>query len=190
MAFKISILVVVAVILSISSEPWLATQAQAAEQEDQIYSVTSDFQPKNDKAKQPASSDTIELQSGNGQPSSVSNVKVSDPLTGGSLTGVGMSLGKQGNKIIVMQFMTGGVAEAAGIQKGDEIVSVDGKSIGSNPTIDGVVKLIRGPVNSKVSILIQRGTTRQTFTMTRVLFRTPIDGFCPARKTNNPQTMP
>lgn len=128
------------------------------------------------------------MQQGTGQPCSISSVTVSDPLTGGSLTGVGMSLGKEGSKIIVMQFMKGGVAEAAGIHKGDEIIGVDGKFIGPNPTIDGVVKLIRGPVNSKVSILIQRGTTRQTFTMALVLFRTPIDGFCPARKSENPPT--
>jgi predicted metalloprotease with PDZ domain len=188
MTFNTSILLMVATILSISSEPLLV--AQAAEPEVQSHSTTSDVQPKNDHAKLPTSLDTIELQSGNGQPSTVTGVTVSDPLTGGSLTGVGMSLGKEGNKIIVMQFMPGGVAEAAGIQKGDEIVSVDGKSIGSNPTIDGVVKLIRGPVNSKVSILIRRGSTSQTFTMTRVLFRTPIDGFCPARKKDNQQTMP
>ncbi len=188
MAFKISILLLVAAILTIFSESLLV--AQATEPEVQSHPTTSDVQPKNDQAKLPASLDTIELQSGNGQPSTVSGVTVSDPLTGGSLTGVGMSLGKEGNKIIVMQFMPGGVAEAAGIQKGDEIVSVDGKPIGSNPTIDGVVKLIRGPVNSKVSILIQRGATHQTFTMTRVLFRTPIDGLCPARKKDNRQTSP
>lgn len=184
MAFKISILLLVAAILSISSESLLV--AQAAEPEDQSHSITSDFQPKIDQAKQPASLDTNKMQPGKGQPSTMSGVKVSDPLTDGSLTGVGMSLGKERNKIIVMQFIPGGVAEAAGIQKGDEIISVDGKSIGSNPTIDGVVKLIRGPVNSKVSILIRRGATSKTFTMRRVLFRTPIDGFCPARKKDNP----
>ncbi len=188
MPFKISILLLVAAVLSISSESLL--MAQAAEPEVQRHSTTSDVRPKNNLAKTPATLDAMELQSDNGQPSTVSRVNVSDPLTGGSLTGVGMTLDKKGNKIIVMQFMPGGVAEAAGIQKGDEIVSIDGKSIGSNPTIDGVVKLIRGPVNSKVSILIQRGTTRQTFTMTQVLFRTPIYGFCPARKKGNPRPIP
>ncbi|MBX9877267.1 MAG: PDZ domain-containing protein [Candidatus Obscuribacterales bacterium] len=179
MPFKIDILLVVTTILSISSGSLLI--AYAAETEDQSHSTTSNFQNRNDHTKPSSTSDTSEMQSGNGQPSPASGITVSDPLTGGSLTGVGMTLGKQGKKIVVMQFITGGVAEAAGIQKGDEIISVDGRSIGSNPTINGVVKLIRGPVDSKVSILVQRGTTRQSFTMTRVLFRTPIDGFCPAR---------
>lgn len=65
-------------------------------------------------------------------------------------------------------------AEKAGVQAGDELLSVDGKDI-SNMSLDQAVALIRGPGGSKVVLSIIRPPSTQPFevTITRGNIPTP-----------------
>ncbi len=76
------------------------------------------------------------------------------------LFGVGMQLGMHDHKVVVIAPIDGTPASGAGIQPGDEITEVDKKPV-KGQSLDQVVKQIRGPLNTPVSITLQRKTERK-----------------------------
>jgi carboxyl-terminal processing protease len=83
------------------------------------------------------------------------------------LFGVGMQLGmNKEHKVVVIAPIEGTPAFAAGIHPGDEIVEVDSKPV-KGQSLDQVVKQIRGPLSTKVSITFQRKTERHKVAMNR-----------------------
>jgi carboxyl-terminal processing protease len=83
------------------------------------------------------------------------------------LFGVGMQLGmNKEHKVVVIAPIEGTPAFAAGIHPGDEIIEVDSKPV-KGQSLDQVVKQIRGLINTKVSITIQRKTERHKLAMSR-----------------------
>ncbi|MEM9137160.1 MAG: carboxyl-terminal processing protease CtpC [Cyanobacteria bacterium P01_F01_bin.42] len=78
--------------------------------------------------------------------------------TSGELTGVGIQISQdeETNKIIVISPIEGSPAAAAGIIAQDEILKVDDEST-TGMDINEVVGLIRGPVDSEVTLTIGRG---------------------------------
>jgi carboxyl-terminal processing protease len=76
----------------------------------------------------------------------------------GSFTGIGAELGSDNdNHIVIVSPLSGYPAEKAGLKSKDIIAAVDGQStIGLS--IDSVVKKIRGPENTSVSLTIIRGS--------------------------------
>lgn len=88
--------------------------------------------------------------------------------TSGELTGVGIQItqDEETRDVTVISPIDGSPAAKAGILSKDVIVKVDGKSV-KGMDINGVVSLIRGPVNSQVVLTITRGDRQLDFTITR-----------------------
>jgi carboxyl-terminal processing protease len=75
----------------------------------------------------------------------------------GSFTGIGAELGTDNdNHILVISPLSGYPAQQAGLQTKDIIAAVD-KVPTSGMSVDSVVKKIRGPENTKVTLTIVRG---------------------------------
>lgn len=82
-----------------------------------------------------------------------------------SFSGVGLALKTYEDKIIVESVIEGGPAEKNGILQADDVIVQIAQEDGSKTEIqgmgtDGVVKLIRGPSQSKVTITVERNGKR------------------------------
>ncbi len=87
----------------------------------------------------------------------------------GKFFGIGATLtptNSDGTGASITELMLGMPAQQAGLQVGDKIVKVDGEDV-SKLTLNNVVRKIRGAENTKVKLLIQRGTAELTFEITR-----------------------
>lgn len=73
----------------------------------------------------------------------------------GTFTGIGAELGKRDGKLVVIAPLSGSPAEKAGLQAGDQIVTVDDKDV-SNLSIDEAVGKIRGDVGTEVVLGVIR----------------------------------
>ncbi len=83
------------------------------------------------------------------------------------LFGVGMQLGmNKEHKVVVIAPIEGTPAYNAGMQSGDEIYEVDNKPV-KGQSLDVVVKQIRGPIDTKVSITFMRKAERKKVTLQR-----------------------
>lgn len=75
----------------------------------------------------------------------------------GEFDGIGVEFGIIRDTIYVVAPLTGGPSEKLGIQSGDQIISVDGKTVaGTGITNRDVFDLLRGPRGSKVNIEVKR----------------------------------
>ncbi len=75
----------------------------------------------------------------------------------GEFDGIGVEFGIIRDTIYVVAPLTGGPSEALGIQSGDQIISVDGKTVaGIGITNREVFDYLRGPSGSKVAVEIKR----------------------------------
>lgn len=75
----------------------------------------------------------------------------------GAFDGIGVEFGIIRDTIYVVSPLTGGPSEKLGIQSGDQIIVVDGKTVaGTGITNNDVFKLLRGPNGSKVEVDIKR----------------------------------
>ena len=81
--------------------------------------------------------------------------------TSGELSGVGiqLSLDKDTKELVVVSPIDGSPAARADVKPKDVIVQINGKSTKGMNTEDAV-KLIRGPVGTKVSLVLRRGKTQ------------------------------
>jgi len=83
------------------------------------------------------------------------------------LFGVGIQLGMSDlKKIVVIAPIAGSPASNAGVLPGDEILEVEGELVAGQP-LDSVVKKIRGPINTKVTLTMLRDGKRLPFPLTR-----------------------
>ena len=84
------------------------------------------------------------------------NKRLTESLDG-AFEGVGVQFNIMNDTIMVVQVVSGGPSERAGIRAGDRIVSVNDSTIAGNGiTNDQVFKLLRGKKHTKVKIGIQR----------------------------------
>jgi carboxyl-terminal processing protease len=75
----------------------------------------------------------------------------------GEFDGIGVEFGIIRDTIYVVAPLTGGPSEKLGIQSGDQIIKVDGKTVaGTGITNRDVFDLLRGPRGSKVGVDIKR----------------------------------
>ncbi|WP_428064934.1 S41 family peptidase [Candidatus Avelusimicrobium facis] len=79
--------------------------------------------------------------------------------TRGDFGGLGIRLSKVDGFVTVMSPMPNTPAFAAGVMPGDRVLRVDGKEI-SGMELDEAVELMRGPVGSKVHIVMSRKNTK------------------------------
>lgn len=77
--------------------------------------------------------------------------------------GVGMVLDNRSGSVLVASVNEGGPAERAGVQKGDEILAVEGAPVAGMP-IEQVVGVIRGPAGTPVRLQLRR--SGQSFVVT------------------------
>ncbi|WP_268035071.1 S41 family peptidase [Algoriphagus sp. PAP.12] len=88
----------------------------------------------------------------------------------GEFDGIGVEFGIIRDTIYVVAPLTGGPSEALGIQSGDQIINVDGKTVaGTGITNRDVFDLLRGPKGSQVVVDIKRKNQPEliTFDITR-----------------------
>jgi carboxyl-terminal processing protease len=95
----------------------------------------------------------------------------------GTFGGIGANL-EQTEQGYVLAPLAGQPAAAAGIQKGDLLLMVDGREVPPEMTSDEVVALLRGEVGSQVTLVVRRtplsGDAEElTFTITRREIQTP-----------------
>lgn len=95
------------------------------------------------------------------------NEEFEEDLTG-EFGGVGIQVETRQNRIVVIAPLAGTPGERAGIRRGDEIVSIDGKAVESGGSVDGIVSRLRGKPKTKVAIGLFRPATQETLNLTLV----------------------
>jgi carboxyl-terminal processing protease len=86
----------------------------------------------------------------------------------GEFGGIGVQVETRDNRVIVIAPLAGTPGERAGIQRGDEIVSIDGRTIEGSSSVDAIIERLRGKPKTPVSIRLFRPATQQTFNLTLV----------------------
>ncbi|HYP15572.1 MAG TPA: S41 family peptidase, partial [Opitutus sp.] len=84
----------------------------------------------------------------------------------GDFSGIGIQVEMRDGRVLVIAPIANSPAERAGIQRGDEVVAVDGKGIQKDLTMDGVVESLRGKPRTKVSIDLYRPSVNARFQLT------------------------
>jgi carboxyl-terminal processing protease len=111
-------------------------------------------------------------------------VRERDDSLSGSFVGVGAVLDQRDDRVFIVRVLRDSPAERAGVQAGDEIVSVDGGPV-VGLTVDEIVTRVRGPEGSDVTLELKGldGRTR-TLTITRAKLDLPLVswGFAPGTR--------
>ncbi|HYD85543.1 MAG TPA: S41 family peptidase, partial [Opitutus sp.] len=84
----------------------------------------------------------------------------------GDFTGVGIQVEMREGKVRVIAPIANSPAERAGIQRGDEILGVDGKGIEDKSSMGTVVERLRGKPRTRVTIDLYRPTAERKFQVT------------------------
>lgn len=86
----------------------------------------------------------------------------------GNFDGIGIEFNIFNDTIVVVTPLSGGPSESLGIQSGDKIVRVDGKTVaGIGITTSDVMKALKGPRGSQVEVTILRGEKEIDYTIVR-----------------------
>jgi len=93
----------------------------------------------------------------------------------GRFGGIGVTMRRNDPGDLVFTPLPDSPAIKAGIQDGDVLLSVDGKTITSTMTFDDIAALVRGKVGTHVTIVVRRAReeTLLSFTITRQEIQTP-----------------
>jgi carboxyl-terminal processing protease len=86
--------------------------------------------------------------------------------TSGRYAGIGAEVDMRDGFVTVIAPIAGTPADSAGLQSGDRILTIDGKST-YRLTMEEVHSALRGPAGSKVRLTIDRGTGGSSVTLTR-----------------------
>lgn len=86
----------------------------------------------------------------------------------GQFGGVGLQVETRQSRVIVIAPLAGTPGERAGIQRGDEIVSIDGKPVETSAGIDTVVGRLRGKPKTRVTIGLFRPASHENLKVTLV----------------------
>ena len=91
------------------------------------------------------------------------------------VTGIGVQINKPSVNapIEIVRVYAGTPAERAGLRVGDKIVSVEGEDV-TNLQTDEVANRVRGQEGTPVTIGVERGADKLTFTMARARFAVPL----------------
>ncbi len=93
----------------------------------------------------------------------------------GEYQGVGMEVGIKDKKIMIIAPLENTPAQEAGLQPGDKILAIDDIST-ENLSLEEVIRLIRGPKNTEVILLINRENWNapQKITLKRKVIKIPV----------------
>ncbi len=84
----------------------------------------------------------------------------------GTYVGIGIQLEARGDDVVVAAPIEGSPAERAGVESGDVVVGVDGRSV-SNAEISGIVSKVKGPEGTRVRLTVLRDGEEKTFDLRR-----------------------
>jgi carboxyl-terminal processing protease len=99
-----------------------------------------------------------------------SDVEAANEDLEASFSGIGIQFNMQFDTILVISVISGGPAEKAGLAPFDRIITVDGDPVaGRDIGTTKIMRMLRGPKNSKVILGIQRGNSEKLaeFELTR-----------------------
>jgi carboxyl-terminal processing protease len=91
--------------------------------------------------------------------------ELEEQLTG-DFSGIGIEVEMRKGHVFVIAPMANSPGERAGIQRGDEILGVDGKGMEKGVTMDAVVDRLRGKPHTMVSIDLYRASTAKRLQLT------------------------
>ena len=92
----------------------------------------------------------------------------SEEQLAGNFDGIGIQFNVPADTAIVLEVIAGGPSEKAGLLKGDRIVKVDDRVIaGVKFPQDSMVRLMKGPSGTKVTITVRRSGEEIPFEITR-----------------------
>ncbi len=86
--------------------------------------------------------------------------------------GIGAEVGVRQDKITILRTLKSNPAEAAGLNAGDVVLSINDQST-ANKTVEQAVAQIRGEAGTTVKLSILRGTEVKEFTITRAIISNP-----------------
>lgn len=93
------------------------------------------------------------------------NAEFEEDLTG-EFGGIGIQVETRDNRVFVITPMVGSPSARAGIQRGDEVVSIDGRNIEGSASVDAVIDRLRGKPKTKVALRVFRPASRETLDLT------------------------
>lgn len=86
----------------------------------------------------------------------------------GNFDGIGIEFNIFNDTIVVVSALSGGPSEALGIQSGDKIIRVDGKTLaGISVTTNDVMKALKGPKGTEVKVTLLRRNKEMEYTIVR-----------------------
>jgi C-terminal peptidase (prc) len=93
----------------------------------------------------------------------------------GNFSGIGVQFNVPADTAIIINVIPGGPSEKAGVLSGDRIVKVNGKNIaGVKFPQDSMVKLLKGPINTKVNVEIKRSGLNDLLPFTIIRDKIPV----------------
>lgn len=97
--------------------------------------------------------------------------------TSGEVSGIGVRLKKEGQELVVSDVLSDSPAEQAGLQSGDVILLIDGRS-GKNLTVNSASEIIRGESGSQLTVTVRRADSQEeTLVVTRQVVSVPTVEF-------------
>lgn len=92
-----------------------------------------------------------------------------------SFFGIGIQFQMMNDTLYVIEVISGGAAEEAGMMAGDRIIEVDSVNIAGNGTsTDKVFSMLRGPKDTKVQVTVKRSTSAAPLTFDLVRSEIPV----------------
>src|SRR5262249_41612621 len=95
------------------------------------------------------------------------NKDFEEDLTG-EFGGIGIEVESRAGRAVVIASIADTPGERAGIERGDVIVSIDGKQVENSGAGDNVVSQLRGKPKTKVAVGLFRPSTQKNLTLTLV----------------------
>lgn len=94
--------------------------------------------------------------------------KESDSQLMGNFDGIGISFNVPNDTAVVLEVISGGPSEKVGLMVGDRLLKVDDTNIaGVGFPQDSMVRRLKGPAGTKVTVTVKRGQDRIPFEITR-----------------------
>jgi carboxyl-terminal processing protease len=100
------------------------------------------------------------------------NAELEEDLSG-EFGGIGIQVEVHGGRAVVVAPMRDTPSQRAGILRGDEIISIDGRALGSGVSMDEIVDHLRGKPHTQVALGLFRPSTGQhlNLTLTREIIK-------------------
>jgi carboxyl-terminal processing protease len=84
----------------------------------------------------------------------------------GDFSGIGIQVELRKGRVVVIAPIANSPGERAGIQRGDEILRVDGKELEKSDSMEGVIDRLRGKPRTKVTVDLLRPSNGRNFQLT------------------------